>query len=112
MSVIDFSAHRLTYQIMARGHEDPETGDYVQGETNWSTESYKCDIVPAGRANTIPIPDGSVQDYSYTIYNLPRDCQEFQYGDKIKLQFYGKGDGKIFKVLGFHRYQHQCKIWI
>lgn len=112
MAILDFAAHRLSYQIVHGGYEDPVTGDYVKGQTSWSTDTYKCDIVPAGKANTIAIPDGSVHPYSYTVYNLPQDCLEFRYGDKIKLSFYGKGEGKIFKVLGFHRYQHQCKIWI
>lgn len=112
MAVLDFAAHRLSYQVVSEGYEDPKTGDYIKGSFTWSCNTYACDIVPSGKANTIAIPDGSIQTYSYTIYNLPQDCRDFQYGDEVKLQFYGSGEGKVYKVLGFHRYQHQCKIWI
>lgn len=112
MAVLDFAAHTLSYQDVTQGYEDPETGDYIKGSSSWVENAYKCDIVPAGKANQIAIPDGSVQTYSYTIYNLPQDCREFQYGEKIRINFFSKGNGKVFTVLGFHRYQHQCKIWI
>lgn len=112
MAVLDFAAHELSYQVVSGGYEDPETGDYIKGKPYWVENAYKCDIVPAGKADTIAIPDGNVHPYSYTVYNLPQDCREFQYGDKIRINFFGKGNGKVFTVLGFHRYQHQCKIWI
>lgn len=112
MAVLDFSAHTLSYQILDAGHEDPITGDYVKGCSRWIENSYRCDIVPSGKANQIAIPDGSVQTYSYTVYNLPQDCREFRYGDKIRINFFGKRDSQVYSVLGFHRYQHQCKIWI
>lgn len=112
MAVLDFAAHFLDYQILTGGGEDPKTGDYIDGKRTWVNDAYRCDIVPAGKANQISIPDGAVQTYSYTVYNLPNDCREFQYGDKIRISFYGKRPGKVFTVLGFHRYQHQCKVWI
>lgn len=112
MAVLDFAAHTLSYQTVTQGYEDPESGDYQESQTYWVENAYKCDIVPAGKADQITIPDGNVQKYSYSVYNLPQDCREFQYGDKIRIKFFGKGEGKLFTVLGFHRYQHQCKIWI
>lgn len=113
MPVLDFSAHVLGYITETEGYRDKETGDWVSGKEQ-EVESYcQCDIIPNGKANSIPIPDGSVQTYSYTIYNLPRNCREFHYGDKITICFFGKQeDKKTFKVLGFHRYQLQCKIWV
>lgn len=65
----------------------------------------------AGKANVITIPDGSAKNYSYTIYNLPRACRDFEYGDKIRVKLFGN-EVKEFVVLGFHRYQLQCKIWV
>lgn len=112
MAVLDFAAHTLSYQTVTQGYEDPETGDYTEGQLYWVENAYKCDIVPAGKAETIAIPDGTVHPYSYTVYNLPHDCREFQYNDKIRINFHDNSEGKIFSVLGFHRYQHQCKIWI
>ena len=112
MAVLDFAAHTLSYQAVTQGYEDPETGDYTEGQVYWVENAYKCDIVPAGKAETIAIPDGTVHPYSYTVYNLPPDCREFQYNDKIRINFYDNSEGKVFSVLGFHRYQHQCKICI
>lgn len=113
MSVLDMKAHVLGFLEETEGYRDEETGDWISGKTK-ETESYcKCDLVPNGRANTITIPDGSAQTYSYTVRNLPRDCREFRYGDKITLCLYGKPETKkTYTVLGFHRYQLQCKIWV
>lgn len=145
MSVLNLSAHTLSYKEET-GYRDFETGDYIKGETKWVEDYCACDIVPAGKANSIQIPDGTVETYSYTISNLPTTCREFQYGDKIRIKLYGNdynrdkdfsffalGDKWIlskdsmlgkkenehktylvreFKVLGFHRYQLQCKLWV
>lgn len=111
MSVLNFAAHFLDYQTGDKGHTDEETGDWVEGSLKWE-KGYKCDVVPAGKANTLTIPDGSLHPYSYTIYNLPKNCRDFKYGDKIMIHFYGGDDVKEFMVLGFHRYQLQCKIWV
>ena len=110
MAVLDFSAHAVDYKEIVDGHEN-DNGDWVQGSEKWIENYCKCDIVPAGKANVITIPDGSTQNYSYTIYNLPRTCKEFEYGDTIRIKLFGKVL-REFKVLGFHRYQLQCKIWV
>lgn len=110
MAVMNFAAHTLSYKEVEPGHED-KNGDWVQGSERWVEDYCKCDIVPAGKANVITLPDGSVQSYTYSIYNLPKTCKNFEYGDTIKLSFYGR-DEKVFKVLGFHRYQLQCKMWV
>ena len=39
---------------------------------------------------------------SYTIYNLPRACRDFEYGDKIRVKLFGN-EVKEFVVLGFVR---------
>lgn len=110
MALLDFAAHTLSYKEVEAGHED-ENGDWVQGSERWVEGYCKCDIVPAGKANVITIPDGTTQTYSYSIYNLPRACRKFEYGDTIKIKLYGQEE-KVFKVLGFHRYQLQCKMWV
>lgn len=110
MAVLDFAAHTLDYLLVSDGYEN-EKGDNVQGSEEWVENYCKCDVVPAGKADVITIPDGSVKSYSYTIYNLPRTCREFEYGDKIRIKLFGK-DEREFTVLGFHRYQLQCKIWV
>jgi len=114
MAVLDFAAHILCYLSSdSEGHVDRETGDYVDGKEKWIDNYCRCDIVPAGQANQISIPDGQVETYSYTIYNLPRSCREFKYGDRIRVKMYGNDDDvREFTVKGFHRYQMQCKIWV
>lgn len=113
MAILDFAAHTLDYLSVNEGHHDEETGDFIKGSEEWTEGYCKCDIVPAGKANQIQIPDGSLQTYSYTIYNLPRDCRRFEFGDRIRIHFFGKDDDvKEFTVLGFHRYQLQCKLWV
>ena len=109
MGVLDFSAHILESQSKKEGFYD-ENGDWHDGKSEW-IDVCKCDAVPNGRASTITLPDGTASSYSYTISNLPRDCKEFAYGDTIRIRFYGTKPQQ-FKVLGFHRYQHQCKLWV
>ena len=113
MAVLDLAAHTLEYLVNANGYVDEETGDYIKGSSTWVENYAKCDLVPAGKANTITLPDGQVEPYSYTIYNLPRDCREFAYGEKIRIKMSGnQNDVREFSVKGFHRYQLQCKIWV
>lgn len=110
MAVLNLAAHHLDYEVKYGGYTDDETGDYVEGSSRWF-DGYDCDVVPAGKANTLAIPDGSLHPYSYTVY-LPKDCIRFDYGDKVRIHFYGCDKAKEFLVLGFHRYQLQSKMWI
>ena len=113
MAVLNFAPHLLSYYQVTGGHDDPETGDYITGSESWVEDYCKCDLVPAGKANTITIPDGQVETYEYTIYNLPKDCRKFEYGEKIRIKVYGDSeDVREFTVKGFHRYQKQCKMWV
>jgi hypothetical protein len=114
MAVLNRTAHIFEYlSAKSEGYRDRATGDWVDGKEEWVTNYCKCDIVPAGKANQITIPDGQVETYSYTIYSLPKSCREFKYGDKIRIKFFGSEDDvKEFTVKGFHRYQMQCKIWV
>lgn len=108
MSLLDFHASKLYRQTKAEGYVD-ENGDYHPAESSWKFEC-SCDVVPTGEANKIAIPDGQVETYSYTIYNIPVCTKKFKYGDFIKLVLLG-GETATLKVKGFHRYQYQCKIW-
>ncbi len=110
MAVLNLAAHTLDYKDVRNGYED-ENGDWHQGNEEWVENYCRCDIVPAGKANVITIPDGSIHSYSHVIYNLPKTCRKFEYGDIIRIKFYGLEE-REFKVLGFHRYQLQCKIWV
>jgi len=113
MSVLNFAPHLLSYLEVTAGHDDPETGDYIKGSEEWIEDYCKCDMVPAGRANQIPTPDGQVETYSYTIYNLPKNSREFAYGESIRIKMFGNSeDVREFTVKGFHRYQKQCKLWV
>lgn len=113
MGVLDFAPHTLDYLEVVEGHDDEDTGDYVPGTESWVENYCKCDVVPAGKADTITTQDGQVEPYSYTIYNLPRTCRKFRYGETIRIKFFGSDEeAQEFTVKGFHRYQLQCKMWV
>ena len=104
--------HILEMLTLTEEYED-ENGDFHKGHEKW-IELCKCDVVPAGKANEITLPDGVVLQYSYTIY-LPKKTIEFNTGDKVRVSFFGEGtlqEKKEFIVKGFHSYQHQCKMWV
>ncbi len=108
MSLLNFNASKLYRQIKEDGYTDEE-GNYHPGKSEWQF-CCECDIVPAGEANKIVIPDGSMDYYSYTVYNIPVGVEKFEYGDFVKLIILD-GEEVIIKVKGFHRYQLQCKLW-
>ena len=126
MAVLDLAPHVLSYCVSSKGYTD-EDGDYHKGGTEWVDNYCRCDVVPSGKENVITYDDGTSGYYEYSVYNLPPDCREFKRGDKIKIAFFGSdefkrgdkikiaffgSDEKEFEVKGFHRYQHQCKMWI
>lgn len=109
MSLLNFHTSKLYRQIRKESYTD-EDGNYHHGVTQWKY-CCDCDAVPAGEANKIAIPDGSVDYYSYIVYNIPVGVKKFEYGDFIKLITLGNEE-VILKVKGFHRYQLQCKLWV
>lgn len=112
MAILDLKPHRLEYLSVSEGYED-EYGDYHSGSGEW-LELCECDVVPAGPANQIALPDGTTVQYSYTIY-LPRDTREFLVGEKVRVSLFGEGvrrEAREFSVKGFHRYQLQSKMWV
>lgn len=108
MAVLNPKPHRLTYLVTEPGHEDTD-GDYHPGESRWEGD-IPCDAVPAGKATEREFEDGVVRSYSYTVY-LPSDSRTFTTGDRVKVSLLG-GIERKFTVKGFHRYQHQCKLWV
>lgn len=87
-----------------------ENGDVVQGNVSYG-ELIKCRYEPNGRAASINLGDGKVYMYNYTVY-LDRNAPEFKYGESVQLfGLNGECMGK-YVVLGFHRGQLDCKIWV
>jgi len=112
MPILRLKPHTLEVLSTTEEYED-EDGDFHAGVEEWN-EYGKCDAVPAGRANTITLPDGNTLQYSYTIY-LPKDARDFSLGEHVRINFFGNGiltEKREFVVKGFHRYQYQCKIWV
>ena len=107
MGVLDLKAYRLEFFAEGSGHRD-ENGEWVSEPSGWKCVG-PCDAIPAGKNNTIQLPDGLFDTFSYTIRNLPVGCREFVAGEKIRLS--GPGMSVVLEVKGFARYQHQCKIW-
>ena len=106
--ILDFRSSTFDYEIpgLVTVNED---GDKTKGEPTW-VEYLSCNIVPAGQANSITLPDGTTETYSYTIHTST-ECREFKYGDKVRLHIIG-GVGIVKSVKGFQRYQLQTKIWV
>ncbi len=101
--------HKLSYLVRSEGYED-ENGDYQKGTEEWV--SYcPCDAVPNGKEETIVYDDGTIGKYTYTVY-LPPSSREFKAGERVKITFFNSTKELEFDVLGFHRYQHQCKLWV
>ena len=108
MGVLNMKAYRLEYLSEGEGEYD-ENGDWVPGTGSKWEQIGPCDAVPAGKFNTIPMPDGLLDTYSYTKRNLPVGCREFSAGEKVRLT--GPGVEAVLEVKGFARYQLQCIIW-
>jgi len=112
MPILKMKPHYLEVLTKSDEYED-ENGDSHAGVEEWN-RLCRCDAVPAGEANKITTPDGVELQYSYTIY-LPKRTREFVVGEKVRVIFFGEGtlqEKKEFTVKGFHRYQHQCKMWV
>ena len=101
--------HTLSYLSVTEGFRD-ENGDYHKGGKEWVCNYIGCDAVPAGEESVIKYEDGTEAHYSYVVYT-DKNCKEFQREDVIRIAFFD-GPEREFSVKGFHRYQHQCKIWV
>ena len=109
MAVLDMNPCYLYTSVAGMSYTDANGNRHVGKMT---FEKYiRCDVVPAGQATQHDFGDGVVQTYSYTIYIHKKECRDFALGEAVKFEKNGKLS-REFLVKGFHRYQHQCKIWI
>lgn len=109
MAVLKMTPSYLYQGVAQAGYTDSE-GNKHPGSIQF--EKYlKCDIVPSGPSSQRDFGDGVLQTYSYTIYVFDMSCRNFAIGERIKFKKDGILSGE-FLIKGFHRYQHQCKIWI
>lgn len=109
MAVLDRKPHKLFICLPYEGYED-EDGHFHQGGERWQ-KYMTCDVVPASvSANLITHEDGRTETFEYTIY-LTTKTRDFQYGERVRLCRFGELS-PIYKVKGFQRYQHQCKMVI
>lgn len=109
MAVLKLKPHVLSYLVSSPGYEDGR-GDYHAGESRWEG-NIPCDAVPSsGKADTADFGDGVARSYSYVVY-LPAGCRHFSPGDRVRIGSCSCG-WREFEVKGFHRWQHQCKMWV
>lgn len=109
MAIVSLYKDKVYHFSQTESFED-ENGDWHEGEGVWITPPVLCDAAPNGKADSISLDDGTTHVYSYTIYTKP-GIEPFKVGDRLLLEKY-LGNTEEFKVLGFHAYQHQCKIWV
>lgn len=109
MPVLNMKPHTLSYLNRSEGYEDAN-GDYHKGTSTW-VECCQCDAIPNGKEESIVYDDGSFGKYSYTV-KLPASCREFKKGERVRIKFFNSSKVIEFDVLGFHRYQHQSKLWV
>ena len=115
MGVFRVKPHML-YLLAREAGEVDDAGDYTEGAASEMAVGA-CAAVPAGAANEVTLPDGTVDTYSYTLY-LDPFVHELAHGDTVRIDLFAAdgsgegGSGRVYKVKGFHRYQHQCKVWV
>lgn len=107
MAVINRFPYKMSYLELQGGFTD-NNGDYHEGKPIWS-EYMECDIVTNGEAKVISVSDGEQKEYSFVVY-LKTSSKDFLLGEKIRLKF---SESEVIEkeVLGYRRYQLQCKIW-
>lgn len=107
MAVIAFKKDKIT-PVNITGAKN-EKGNWCPAFRE-EDAAIPCDAVASGEAATITLEDGTEAHYSYTVY-LAADCPEFTLGQRVKLER-ANGETRETEVLGFHRYQHQAKLWL
>lgn len=109
MTVLRMTPCKLYQGVASEGYTD-EDGNKHPGTIEF-VDYIRCDVVPSGASAEKDFGDGVLQTYSYTIYVFDKRCRNFAIGERIKFMKDGILSGE-YLVKGFHRYQHQCKIWI
>lgn len=110
MALVSFRPHCLHLLEKGEGAYDAN-GDWVES-TEKVVAKVHCRYEPNGSARTIPLPDGTIYKYSYTVYLCVNPSLPIKYGDIIKL-YSQDGDciGR-YEVKGFHRGQLDMKVWV
>lgn len=108
MAVLNRKPYRIELLVQKDGYED-DNGDYHDGEEMW-IPTDRCDAVPSSSVNEKAFEDGVVRRFSYVVY-LGRFCHEYVIGDVVRL-IASDGTSKDYDVKGFHRYQHQAKMYL
>ena len=109
MAILNFRPHTLWVEKIFGGYYD-KMGDWHQGESKWIAIGDVGSQPADTRNPTVPIPDGQVVVYDYVLH-LPADCEEFLYGQRVKISLYGDTE-RIYSVVGFQRLQLQSKLYI
>lgn len=88
-----------------------DNGDYVPGRTTWSSD-IRCDAQPAQGKSTVIVmlPDGKSIHYTYEV-TLDVAEEPFEYGEEVQLVKSGQPT-QTLRVLGYHRYKFNSKIWL
>ena len=108
MGILDFEAYWLEYQQEeTEGYYD-DNGDYHPGEEVWLPFG-RVNAAPPSGPNTITLPDGHTDTFSFSIHIHNPRCRAFLHGEKIRLTN-AYGEKYELTVKGFMRYQTECRI--
>lgn len=107
--ILDAYPYTLQYKTVSSSGTEDDNGDFHPG-TDEFVGNIKCNAVPSGQSNEKLFEDGVARTYSYII-EARVDCKDFSIDDSVKLILLDKTE-RVYKVKGFHRYQHSCKIWV
>ena len=108
MGILDFEAYWLEYlQEETEGYYD-DNGDYHPGEEVWMPFG-RVNAAPPSGPNTVTLPDGHTDTFSFSIHIHNPRCRQFHCGEKIRLTN-PYGEKYELTVKGFMRYQTEYRI--
>lgn len=108
MGILDFEAYWLEYlHETAEGYYD-DNGDFHPGVDEWLPFG-KVDAEPHTGPDTVSLPDGHTDEFSFSIHIHDSRCREFCHGDRLRITN-PYGEKFLLAVKGFARHQTKCVI--
>lgn len=101
--------HSITVTIKPRAVQDPNTGDYAAVTGSDAVHTFDCRAEINGRGYKIAGQDGSLIDFTFTVY-MPQTDTIVPYGAAYSLTMGAKV--VTGKVKGANNGQFNSRIWL